>query len=68
MIYKDIFLCLPLLEKDKSYSVHDRNIQQLAMEMYKVTKDLAPMLYPVYSCNVVIIDKQDHNQTFQFHR
>ena len=42
MIYKDIFLCLPLLEKDKSYSVHDRNIQQLAMEMYKVTKDLAP--------------------------
>ena len=31
-----------LLEKDMSFSVHDRNIQQLALEMYKVTKGLAP--------------------------
>ena len=30
-----------LLEKDMSFSVHDRNIQQLALEMYKVTKGLA---------------------------
>ena len=31
-----------LLEKDISYSVHDTNTHQLAMEMYKVTKGLAP--------------------------
>ena len=31
-----------LVEKDMSFSVHDRNIQPLALEMYKVTKGLAP--------------------------
>ena len=31
-----------LLEKDMSFSVHDRKIQQLALEMHKVTKGLAP--------------------------
>ena len=31
-----------LLEKDMSFSVHNRNIQQLALEMYKVTISLAP--------------------------
>ena len=57
-----------LLEKDMSFSVHDRNIQQLALEMCKVTKALHQLLYQVYSCNVVIIDTKDHNQSFQFHR
>ena len=57
-----------LLEKDMSFSVHDRNIQQLASEMCKVTKALHKLLYQVYSCNVVIIDTKDHNQSFQFHR
>ena len=54
-----------LLEKDVSFSVHDINIQQLAPEMYKVTKCLAQR---PYSCNVVILDMQDHNQAFQLHR
>ena len=31
-----------LLEKDMSFSTHGRNIQQLGLEMYKVTKDLVP--------------------------
>ena len=54
-----------LLEKDVSFSAHDINIQQLALEMYKVAKGLAQR---PYSCNVVIIDTQDHNQAFQLHR
>ena len=31
-----------LLEKDSSVSIHDRNIQCLASEMYKVTNGLSP--------------------------
>ena len=43
MIYQDCTSSFDtLLEKDISFSVHDRNIQQLALEMYKVAKDLAP--------------------------
>ena len=33
-----------LLEKDGSVSIHHRNIQNLATEMYKVRKELAPMI------------------------
>ena len=31
-----------LLEKDRSVSIHDRNIQSLATEMYKVNHGLSP--------------------------
>ena len=31
-----------LLEKDNSVSIHDRNIQILATEMYKVSKNMSP--------------------------
>ena len=31
-----------LLEKDSSVSIHDRNLQVLATEMFKVTKNLSP--------------------------
>ena len=44
-----------------SFSVHDRNIQQLILEMCKVTKALHQLLYQVYSCNVVIIDKRSQS-------
>ena len=37
-----VLLCLTLSWKKMSFSVHDRNIQQLALEMYKVAKSLAP--------------------------
>ena len=38
---KTILLRLTLSWKKMSFSVHDRNIQQLALEMYKVAKGLA---------------------------
>ena len=31
-----------LLKRDKSVSIHHRNLQYLAIEMYKVKNDLAP--------------------------
>ena len=34
-----------MLEKDKSISVHSRNLQVLATEMYKVTKELFPKVF-----------------------
>ena len=43
MIYEDsTFLFETLLEKDMSFSVHDRNIEQLVLEMFKVAEGLAP--------------------------
>ena len=38
---KTILLRLTLSWKKMSFSVHDRNIQQLALEIYKVAKGLA---------------------------
>ena len=69
MIYQDCTSSFDnLLEKDISFSVHDRNIQQLAQEMYKVAKDLAPPAISTLFLQCSKIDTQDHNQTFQFHR
>ena len=34
-----------LLDKDKSVSIHNRNAQTLATEMFKVSKDLAPDIF-----------------------
>ena len=33
-----------LLRKDRSFSIHHRNLQKLATEMYKVYNDLSPNL------------------------
>ena len=38
-----------LLEKDRSVSIHDRDIECLATEMYKVSNELSP---PIFS-NIV---------------
>ena len=34
-----------LLDKDKSVSIYNRNLQVLATEMYKVTKGLSPKVF-----------------------
>ena len=40
--YKSSFC--ELLEKDKSFSIHHKNIQSLAIEIYKVLHNLSPRI------------------------
>jgi ribonuclease P/MRP protein subunit RPP40 len=43
VVYKDRHRSFEqLLEKDKSFTIHDRNLQKLATEMYKVKHGLCP--------------------------
>ena len=43
LVYKDTRLTFnELLRKDNSFTIHHRNLQKLATEMYKVTNGLAP--------------------------
>ena len=45
LVYKDKNLTFEqLLEKDKAFTIHDRNLQKLAVEMYKVKNDLCPKI------------------------
>ena len=46
LVYKDKSLTFEqLLKKDKSFSIHERNLQKLATEMYKVKNNLCPKLF-----------------------
>ena len=43
VVYKDRDLTFEqLLEKDKSFTIHEKNLQKLAVEMYKVKHNLCP--------------------------
>ena len=43
VVYKNHHLTFQqLLEKDKSFTIHERNLQKLATEMYKVKHNLCP--------------------------
>ena len=45
MVYKDYNLSFnELLHKENSFSIHHRNLQKLAIEMYKAYNDLSPFL------------------------
>ena len=45
MVYKDYKLTFnELLHKENSFSIYHRNLQRLAMEMYKAYNDLSPSL------------------------
>ena len=44
IVYKDKSLTYEqLLEKDNSFTIHERNLQKLAIEMYKVKHNLCPI-------------------------
>ena len=44
IVYKDDDLTFQqLLEKDNSLTIHDKNLQKLAIEMYKVKHNLSPL-------------------------
>ena len=43
LVYKDqISSFEQLLQRDKSFCIHDRNLQKLAIEMYKVKHNISP--------------------------
>ena len=43
LVYKDPLLTIQqLLEKDNSFMIHERNLQKLATEIFKVKKNLSP--------------------------
>ena len=45
LVYKNYDLSFEeLLRKDNSFTVHQRNLQKLATEMYKAQNDLSPSL------------------------
>ena len=44
LVYKDITLSFQdMLSLDNSVTIHHRNIQKLAIEMFKIKNDLSPM-------------------------
>ena len=51
-VYKNKSLTFSeLLEKDKSFTIHERNLQKLATEMYKVKNDLCPKPFQELFCS-----------------
>ena len=56
VVYKGDFTFEQLLEKDDSFTIHERNLQKLAILMYKVKKGLCPI--PIQD-----IFKQNENET-----
>jgi hypothetical protein len=57
-----------LLAKDKSVRIHHKNIQRVALEMFKVKHDLCPKLFRrnIYTCCKSRKCKDIHNTTCKF--
>ena len=47
-----------LLEKDNSVSIHIRNIQSLAIEMFRISSNLSPPITKVFKQTIVAITWQ----------
>ena len=59
IVYNDYVSTFELLTKDKSFTIHHRNIQTLAIEIYKVINNISPEIMKESLCfkkvNVCII-------------
>ena len=49
IVYKELQLLRDLLVKDKSFTIHQRNIQSLAIELFKVKRKLSNVIM----CNIL---------------
>ena len=59
VVYKNDNLSFhELLKKDNSFTIHDRNLQKLAVEMYKVKQNLSPAPFQELFQQV---DRSNHN-------
>ena len=62
IVYKDNYSSyVDLLAKDKSFNIHQRNTQSLAIELFKVKRNLSNMIM----CNIL---KREHWLTISDHR
>ena len=63
LVYKDTHLTFEeLLRKDKSFKIHDRHLQQLAIEMYKVVNNLSPpLMNSIFPQRTMMYDLRNKN-------
>ena len=51
-----------LLDKDKSVSIHSRDLQNLAIKMFKITKTIAPgILANIFNIRILVNDNLRHS-------
>ena len=63
LVYKDTCLTFEeLLQKDNSFKIHNRNLQKLAIEMYKVVNGIAPaMMNCIFPQRTITYDLRNSN-------